>query len=107
MRLGLKGLDVYKTFQQPTSFRDVPSSPSSITMADTDYTADYDAAAFDFKLYRYDPSLPAAIVSVVVFAILTSAHTWRLFRVRAYYFTAFTIGGLCGSPGLNPISGVC
>lgn len=53
------------------------------------------AEAFDFKLYRYDPSLPAAIVSVAVFAILTAAHTWRLLRVRAYYFTAFTIGGLC------------
>ncbi|KAM0413046.1 hypothetical protein ACHAPD_008117 [Fusarium lateritium] len=57
--------------------------------------ASYDADAFDFKLYRYDPSLPAAVVSVVVFAILTAAHTWRLIRVRAYYFTAFTIGGLC------------
>ncbi|KAM0231295.1 hypothetical protein ACHAPO_008679 [Fusarium lateritium] len=56
--------------------------------------ASYDADAFDFKLYRYNPSLPAAVVSVVVFAILTAAHTWRLFRVRAYYFTAFTIGGL-------------
>lgn len=53
--------------------------------------------AFDFKLYRYDPLLPAAIVSVVVFAILTVLHTWRLFRVRAYYFTAFTIGGICKS----------
>ncbi|KAH7194978.1 RTA1 like protein-domain-containing protein [Fusarium oxysporum] len=51
--------------------------------------------AFDFKLYRYDPLLAAAIVSVVIFAILTLLHTWRLFRVRAYYFTAFTIGGLC------------
>ncbi|RGP78256.1 hypothetical protein FLONG3_3571 [Fusarium longipes] len=50
--------------------------------------------AFDFKLYRYTPSLPAAIVSVVVFAILTAAHIWRLYRVKAYYFTAFTIGGL-------------
>lgn len=60
-------------------------------MADTAQNAE----AFDFKLYRYDPSLPAAVVSVVIFAILTVAHTWRLFRVRAYYFTAFTIGGIC------------
>jgi hypothetical protein len=58
----------------------------------------YDADAFDFKLYRYGPSLPAAVVSVVIFAILTAAHAWRLFRVRAYYFTAFTIGGLCKIP---------
>ncbi|KAF9872459.1 hypothetical protein CkaCkLH20_09956 [Colletotrichum karsti] len=51
-------------------------------------------AAFDFQLYRYTPSLPAAIASVVVFAILTLLHFWRLFRYRAFYFTAFTIGGI-------------
>ncbi|KAK1974368.1 RTA1 like protein [Colletotrichum cereale] len=49
---------------------------------------------FDFQLYRYTPSLPAAIVSVVVFAILTLLHTWRLYRARAFYFTAFIVGGL-------------
>ncbi|KAM0554893.1 hypothetical protein ACHAPJ_006628 [Fusarium lateritium] len=49
---------------------------------------------FDFKLYRYNPSLAAAIVSVIVFAVLTALHTWRLFRARAYYFTAFVVGGL-------------
>lgn len=52
---------------------------------------------FDFELYRYIPSLPAAIISVVVFAILTVSHTWRLLRARAFYFTAFTVGGLCES----------
>ncbi|KAH6974647.1 RTA1 like protein-domain-containing protein [Ilyonectria sp. MPI-CAGE-AT-0026] len=51
-------------------------------------------AAFDFKLYRYTPSLAAAIVGAVVFAVLTIWHTWRLRRVRAYYFIPFTIGGL-------------
>ncbi|KAH8177491.1 RTA1 like protein [Sarocladium implicatum] len=50
--------------------------------------------AFDFRLYRYTPSLPAAIVSAVVFAALTSFHTWRILRARSYYFTAFTVGGL-------------
>lgn len=62
-------------------------------MASTSATAP--GAEFDFKLYRYTPSLPAAIVSVVVFGILTGLHTARLFKARAYYFTAFTIGGLC------------
>ncbi|KAM5365939.1 hypothetical protein ACJZ2D_010772 [Fusarium nematophilum] len=52
-------------------------------------------AGFNFQLYRYTPSLPAAIVSAVVFAILTLLHTRRLYRVRAYYFIPFTIGGLC------------
>ncbi|KAH7318038.1 RTA1 like protein-domain-containing protein [Stachybotrys elegans] len=49
---------------------------------------------FDFRLYRYNPSLPAAIVSVAIFALLTLAHAWRIFRTRAFYFTAFTVGGL-------------
>ncbi|KAH8782680.1 RTA1 like protein-domain-containing protein [Diaporthe sp. PMI_573] len=57
-------------------------------------TAEAPGAAFDFKLYRYTPSLPAAIVGVVVFATLTALHTGRLFKARAFYFTAFTIGGI-------------
>lgn len=52
---------------------------------------------FEFELYQYDPSLPAAIISAGVFAILTGLHTWRLVRAQAYYFTAFIIGGLCES----------
>ena len=54
-----------------------------------------DSGAFDFKLYRYIPSLPAAAVSVAVFAVLTAAHLWRLLRARAYYFSVFALGGLC------------
>ena len=50
---------------------------------------------FTFKLYRYTPSLTAAIIFVVIFAVLSAVHTWRLLRYRAYYFTAFTIGGYC------------
>lgn len=64
-------------------------------------SAEAPGAAFDFKLYRYTPSLPAAIVSVAVFAILTVLHTGRLVKARAYYFTAFTIGGICKWPYLD------
>lgn len=52
---------------------------------------------FDFQLYRYTPVLPAAIVSIVVFAILTALHVWRLHRAQALYFTPFVIGGACKS----------
>ncbi|TDZ16353.1 Protein RTA1 [Colletotrichum orbiculare MAFF 240422] len=51
-------------------------------------------AAFDFQLYRYTPSLAAAVVSVIVFAALTVLHTWRLWKAKAFYFTAFTVGGV-------------
>ncbi|KAL5589931.1 hypothetical protein FOVSG1_011798 [Fusarium oxysporum f. sp. vasinfectum] len=47
----------------------------------------------DFKLYRYTPSFPAAIVATVIFAILSCLHIWRLTKVRAWYFIPFTIGG--------------
>ncbi|KAK1447479.1 hypothetical protein CMEL01_09318 [Colletotrichum melonis] len=50
--------------------------------------------AFDFRLYRYTPSLPAAIGSAAVFAVLTILHFWRLYRARAVYFTAFALGGV-------------
>lgn len=56
---------------------------------------------FDFQLYRYDPSLWGAIVTVAVFTILTAGHVWRLWRAKAYYFTVFTIGGACTSPSSN------
>ncbi|RKK23487.1 hypothetical protein BFJ67_g17149 [Fusarium oxysporum f. sp. cepae] len=47
-------------------------------------------AAFNFQLYPYTPSLPAAIVIVAVLAMLTAFHTWRLLRARAYYFRSST-----------------
>ncbi|VUC25079.1 unnamed protein product [Clonostachys rosea] len=55
--------------------------------------------AFDFKLYRYNPSLPAAITAVIVFTILTISHVWRLYNARAKYFIAFTLGGAFQSVG--------
>ncbi|KAG7294193.1 hypothetical protein NEMBOFW57_004263 [Staphylotrichum longicolle] len=51
------------------------------------------AEGFDFALYRYQLSLPFAIAAVVVFAVLTLLHVWRIYRHRSFYFTAFTIGG--------------
>ena len=50
---------------------------------------------FTFSLYHYTPSLPAAILSVAIFAILTATHGWRMHRAGSLYFTPFTIGGLC------------
>ncbi|KAK7209394.1 hypothetical protein V2G26_016572 [Clonostachys chloroleuca] len=62
-------------------------------------TADEAAAAFDFKLYRYTPSLPAAITAVIVFTSLTILHVWRMYKARARYFLAFALGGAFQSIG--------
>ncbi|KAI0385979.1 RTA1 like protein-domain-containing protein [Hypomontagnella monticulosa] len=48
----------------------------------------------DFKLYRYEPSLAAAIVCVAVFTLLTAHHATLIYRKRTGYFIVFTIGGL-------------
>lgn len=53
------------------------------------------ANIFDFRLYRYTPSLGIAAVAVVAFALLTSYHVYLIKRHRSLYFIAFTIGGLC------------
>lgn len=68
-------------------------------------------AAFNFQLYRYTPSLAAAVVAVAIFAILTVLHMWRLLRARAFYFTAFTVGGICKwslrKLGYHPSAAAC
>jgi hypothetical protein len=56
--------------------------------------ADHEEEDFDFQYYRYNPSLVAAIITTIVFAALTATHLWRMLRSRAFYFTAFTVGGV-------------
>lgn len=48
-----------------------------------------------FKLYRYDPSLAAAIIFVVLFALVSFLHTYQLLRTRTWYFIPFVLGGYC------------
>ena len=49
---------------------------------------------FDFKLYRYIPSLALGIVAALVFGLLTAAHIYRMFRSRSWFCIPFIVGGL-------------
>lgn len=49
----------------------------------------------DFVLYRYNPSIPAAVVFIAVFLIATILHCIQLWRYRTYFFVPFIIGLLC------------
>jgi hypothetical protein len=49
----------------------------------------------DFKLFRYDPNLGAAVFFVVLFAIASALHTYQYLATRTWFFTAFVIGGWC------------
>ncbi|KAL1630699.1 hypothetical protein SLS54_000570 [Diplodia seriata] len=46
-----------------------------------------------YKLYNYSPSLPAAIIFVIAFALTTSFHAFQLIKHKTWYMLAFLIGG--------------
>lgn len=56
-----------------------------------------------FVFFYYEPSLPAAASFIIIFAILTALHIWRIIQHRSYYFISLTIGGCCTYP-LGPPS---
>ncbi|KAF9880555.1 rta1 domain-containing protein [Colletotrichum karsti] len=44
--------------------------------------------------YRYDPSLPAAIIFAVCFSLSAAGHAYQLVKARTWYFMPFFIGCL-------------
>ena len=57
-------------------------------------TGDGDAI---FKLYRYDPSMAAAVIFIILFLLVTGLHTYQLFRTKTWFFSCFVIGGFSKS----------
>ncbi|KAL2069893.1 hypothetical protein VTL71DRAFT_14572 [Oculimacula yallundae] len=51
------------------------------------------ASKDDFALYQYDPSVPAAVVFIVLFFITTTYHCWQTHKMRTFYFIPLLIGG--------------
>lgn len=53
------------------------------------------AGTTTFHLYAYTPSLAAAIIFIILFALTTTLHTYQLIKTRAWYLIPIVIGGLC------------
>jgi hypothetical protein len=53
--------------------------------------------AVDFKLFRYDPNLGAAVFFVLLFTAAASLHTYQYVVTKTWFFTAFVIGCWCKS----------
>lgn len=53
----------------------------------------------DYYLWNYIPSLPAAIIFCVLFAIFSIAHSYRLYRKRQWFCIPFVIGGVLETIG--------
>lgn len=54
-----------------------------------------DDAGADFKLFRYDPNLGAAIFFVILFVVASVLHTYQYLVTKTWFFTAFVIGCWC------------
>ena len=52
----------------------------------------------DFQLYRYTPSLAAAILFIVLFVLITAYHLYQVIRAKCWYFLIFVVGGVCKLP---------
>lgn len=48
----------------------------------------------DFRYFHYDPSLAAAVIFVILFAVSTVWHILQLFRTRTWIMVPFVIGGI-------------
>jgi hypothetical protein len=56
--------------------------------------SDSDDGEINFVFYHYTPSIAAAIIFVVLFGLGFIGHVYYIFKLRARYFIAFTIGVL-------------
>lgn len=48
-----------------------------------------------FVLYRYNPSIVAAIIFVIAFAVTTFLHIFQIIKKRTWYFIPLAVGGVC------------
>ncbi|KAH8662390.1 RTA1 like protein-domain-containing protein [Xylariales sp. PMI_506] len=47
-----------------------------------------------YYLWKYLPSIPAAIVFAALFFVATAGHAWKLYRTRMWFSVPFVIGGI-------------
>ncbi|KAM0327521.1 hypothetical protein ACHAQA_005811 [Verticillium albo-atrum] len=47
-----------------------------------------------FMLYRYDPSMAAAVIFILLFLAITAFHVYKIVVTKTWFFTCFVIGGI-------------
>ncbi|KAI9694680.1 MAG: hypothetical protein M1822_000296 [Bathelium mastoideum] len=53
----------------------------------------------NFRFYHYEPSMPAAIIFAILFALTTILHTYQIVRSRTWFMFPFVIGGIFETVG--------
>jgi hypothetical protein len=59
------------------------------------------SASFDWKMFRYVPSLVGTIVALIIFLILAMLHAWQWFRSRNHIIIYVVVGALCEVVGFG------
>lgn len=81
-----------------SSSRSASCSPSPLIAASIplSYSSPETTATmtFDFEMFRYRPSLVGAIVSLVIFFILSGLHFWQWFRTRQIIILCVVLGAM-------------
>ena len=54
-----------------------------------------------YFIWKYLPSLPAAVVFALIFLAVTTAHGWRLYRTRLWLCIPIFAGGLSKIYGIQ------
>ncbi|KAJ5624897.1 hypothetical protein N7510_001206 [Penicillium lagena] len=67
----------------------------------------------EWNLYGYTPSIPAAVIFIILFACSTTYHGIQLTKARCWYFIPFVVGGVfqiigyvCRAVGHNDLASV-
>ncbi|KAL4977917.1 putative RTM1-like protein [Aspergillus desertorum] len=47
----------------------------------------------NFRLYRYNPSIGASVVFIILFIIASGFHTYKAARTRTWFLIPFVVGG--------------
>ncbi|KAH7090302.1 RTA1 like protein-domain-containing protein [Paraphoma chrysanthemicola] len=53
-----------------------------------------DGENVDFKLFRYDPSMAAAVIFILLFLFISVLHLYQMVRTRTWIFIPFVLGGI-------------
>lgn len=48
-----------------------------------------------YYLWHYVPSMPGAIIFIILFIAATAAHSYRMFRFRQWFYIPFILGCIC------------
>lgn len=54
-----------------------------------------------YYLWNYVPSIAAAIIFILVFLVLTSLVSWRMYKTKTWFCIPFALGGFCKSQYLS------